>query len=465
MNKRFQANRATIGIDSPFNVTVQSKTGLRLRMYGYFLLMDVASIFGGFLVASLFINSSKSFIEGLSSATIFAVIYLFGAFSGNLYNRTALETPRRNFYKAVNYFLIATLSTGLILVVARPPSFLFDIRHILGAGFAAIPFALFRHFYAQYITSLPIGVVLNTLLIVDDEDVGFHGAEHYTHMDKIGISLQLDNPGMLEAIGVLIANFDRVVVSCSRERRPSWTLLLRAANIQGEFVETTPHAEEVIGVAEFCGWPTRVVSEGPLNLADRAKKRMLDLALTVPLLVILAPLLAITAIAIKLESRGPVLFRQDRLGRGNRLFKILKFRSMRVEDSDERGDRSTSRYDERITRVGRFIRKTSIDELPQLINVLLGDMSLVGPRPHALGSTAEEKLFWQIDKRYWLRHALKPGITGLAQVRGFRGATESKTDLTDRLAADLEYLNNWNMVAEIGILFRTVAVLFHRNAY
>src|SRR3546814_5934722 len=110
------------------------------------------------------------------------------------------------------------------------------------------------------------------------------------------------------------------------------------------------------------------------------------------------------AIAIKLESRGSVFFRQERLGRGNRLFLVYKFRSMRVEKCDENGDRSTARDDDRITRVGQFIRRTSIDELPQLWNVLRGEMSLVGPRPHALGSRAGGALFWDVDRRYWYRH-------------------------------------------------------------
>lgn len=179
----------------------------------------------------------------------------------------------------------------------------------------------------------------------------------------------------------------------------------------------------------------------------------------------LAPVLLLVAIAVKLDSPGPVLFKQPRVGRGNRSFQIMKFRSMRDEMSDRAGGRSTGRDDDRITRVGKIIRKTSIDELPQLFNVLLGDMSLVGPRPHALGSLAGDALFWEIDENYWLRHALKPGITGLAQVRGFRGATEQRSDLVNRLRADLEYIENWTITNEIVILVRTANVLIHRNAF
>ena len=147
------------------------------------------------------------------------------------------------------------------------------------------------------------------------------------------------------------------------------------------------------------------------------------------------------------------------------MFRIRKFRSMRVDGSDGAGHRSTEREDDRVTKVGRFIRRTSIDELPQILNVLTGEMSIVGPRPHALGSRAADKLFWEVDHRYWHRHAAKPGLTGLAQVRGYRGATLIEADLENRLLADLEYLENWSIWRDIKIIILTFRVLLHRNAY
>ena len=175
--------------------------------------------------------------------------------------------------------------------------------------------------------------------------------------------------------------------------------------------------------------------------------------------------LLMTAIAIKLDSPGPVFFKQKRVGRGNALFDIYKFRSMRVESADPMGNQSTLPDDARVTRVGRFIRRTSVDELPQLLNVLFGSMSIVGPRPHALGSLAGDELFWDVDERYWHRHALKPGITGLAQVRGFRGATHRRTDLTRRLQSDLAYITGWSIWRDIGIMISTIRVIVHPRAY
>ena len=194
-------------------------------------------------------------------------------------------------------------------------------------------------------------------------------------------------------------------------------------------------------------------------------KRAFDLTLSLAAIPFLLPFFALVGILIKLDSKGPVFFRQERIGLGNRPFMIWKFRTMRTEMCDAQGVRSTARNDDRITRIGALLRKTSIDELPQIINVVIGDMSLVGPRPHALGSRAEDSLFWDIDHRYWERHVVKPGLTGLAQIRGYRGATEQKADLTMRLQSDLEYVTTWSLKSDIRIILSTFSVIFHKNAF
>jgi lipopolysaccharide/colanic/teichoic acid biosynthesis glycosyltransferase len=173
----------------------------------------------------------------------------------------------------------------------------------------------------------------------------------------------------------------------------------------------------------------------------------------------------VCAILIKLSDGGPVFFVQNRFGQGNRLFRLYKFRTMRCEMLDIDGRRSTCRADPRITRIGAFLRATSLDELPQFLNILRGDMSIVGPRPHAIRSTAGDSLFWEIDSRYWDRHAAKPGLTGLAQIRGYRGATAERGDLTNRLQADLEYLSHWSLHRDLRIVLATFGVLLHKNAY
>jgi putative colanic acid biosynthesis UDP-glucose lipid carrier transferase len=169
------------------------------------------------------------------------------------------------------------------------------------------------------------------------------------------------------------------------------------------------------------------------------------------------------AIAIKLDTPGPVFFKQRRLGFNNREFEIYKFRSMRHRAQPEARTPQASRNDPRITRVGRIIRKTSIDELPQLFNVLNGTMSLVGPRPHALDHNEE---YSRQIRGYFARHKVKPGITGWAQVNGLRGETETLDKMEARIRHDVYYAENWSLFFDIRILIQTVlVVLFQRSAY
>jgi lipopolysaccharide/colanic/teichoic acid biosynthesis glycosyltransferase len=195
-------------------------------------------------------------------------------------------------------------------------------------------------------------------------------------------------------------------------------------------------------------------------------KATLDRLLACLLVVLLSPVLALIGLAVRLDSPGPVLFRQTRVGLHNQPFTCLKFRSMRWEPAPRDAIQQTRRDDDRITAVGRFLRRTSLDELPQLFNVLRGEMSLVGPRPHAPTMRTEGKLCEEIAAEYNLRHLVKPGITGLAQVRGCRGATETIAQLHQRLDHDLEYVQSACLTLDLKILLLTpVCVLSGRNAF
>ncbi|MCS6986088.1 MAG: undecaprenyl-phosphate glucose phosphotransferase [Sphingomonadaceae bacterium] len=212
--------------------------------------------------------------------------------------------------------------------------------------------------------------------------------------------------------------------------------------------------------------PVLNLFERPISGLDAIVKRVEDLVITIPLLVLLSPVFLLTAIAIKLDSPGPVFFRQPREGFNNRLFEVLKFRSMAHDACETHDIRQATRGDRRVTRVGAFIRRTSIDELPQLINVLKGEMSLVGPRPHAPSTRAGGRLFHEVVHTYAARHKVKPGITGWAQVCGFRGETDTEDKLIRRIEHDLYYIENWSVAFDIYILLRTVfAVLLPRNAF
>lgn len=191
-------------------------------------------------------------------------------------------------------------------------------------------------------------------------------------------------------------------------------------------------------------------------------KSVMDRGLAIAGLAILSPLLAATAIAIKLDSKGPVLFRQSRHGYNNEEFGIWKFRTMTVLENGE-AFKQACRNDKRITRLGAFLRKMSIDELPQLFNVLMGEMSLVGPRPHP---TALNHQFAPRIAGYWSRHLVKPGLTGLAQVRGFRGPTDTDDKMRNRVEQDLEYIEDWSLWLDIKILLLTpISLLIGKNAF
>ena len=181
-------------------------------------------------------------------------------------------------------------------------------------------------------------------------------------------------------------------------------------------------------------------------------KRIIDVALSLAALFVLAPVFFVVAMAILMESGSPVIFRQQRIGKAERTFPMLKFRSMLV-GAEKIGPYFTVPDDQRITRVGKFIRRTSLDELPQFLNVLLGNMSVVGPRPHPLW--LNDKYRDNIEK-YMVRHFIKPGITGLAQVKGFRGETTDPAMMESRIKMDVFYLENWSFLLDIKIIFSTV---------
>lgn len=391
-----------------------------------------------------------------------APIYVVTAINLRAYAVEALQFPGKGLSRA----MVAALFTLLVFLLVE-----YSYGGNRRAGLAV---ALFLAPGAVALARLAGGGIgervfdnryLTELIIVDGEDVDAPPHAAIVNAGDAGLKPNLRDPMMLQRLALVLDGADRVIIACRPEAQYEWAMLLKGANVRAEILTPELDTDCVIGVDSISGRSTMVVASAPLGLPDRIIKRGFDLGLTLVALFILAPVLVVIACAIKLDSNGPVLFRQSRVGRANALFTVFKFRTMRAEMCDATGSVSTSHDDERITRVGNVLRRTSLDELPQLFNVLLGSMSLVGPRPHALGSLAGQDLFWDIDERYWHRHALKPGITGLAQIRGFRGATHHRGDLTRRLQADLEYISGWTIWRDVQILMKTAAVVVHPNAY
>ena len=204
------------------------------------------------------------------------------------------------------------------------------------------------------------------------------------------------------------------------------------------------------------------LQRAPLNSFELLIKRTIDIVIAGTTLIALSPLLAIVAIAIKIDSRGPIIFRQKRHGFNGKPFQILKFRTMTVLENGE-SVKQAERFDKRVTWLGSWLRRTSIDELPQLINVLKGDMSLVGPRPHA---AVHDNHFDEVIANYAFRQRMKPGITGCAQVNGFRGATPTVEAMQQRVELDIWYIDNWSVHLDLAIMFRTmIEIVRGRNAY
>lgn len=437
----------------------------RTRLYAVCLILDLASIIAGFLLGSQTKGARGLEIAGFS--LVYGAVPFYTAFAliCGAYSAKCLS----DYNEAARSSMAALGATSIIIVTfaffAQVGSVISRLAFVYAVLFSGALILLGRALVAAFVRWKLDDIVEKSLLIVDGTPAESAADCDVLDVKTHGIRPDLAQPAINAHLGELVAPYDRVYLDVADTHRDAWVTALKATGVSVELLVPTRDIYGAVGLGRFGHSDTLILSLGPLSLASRAQKRAFDLALTIPLLILIAPLLLLVALAIRLDSKGPALFAQTRIGRSNRPFKIYKFRSMRLERTDHDGTVSASRGDDRVTRVGRFIRATSIDELPQLFNVLVGNMSLVGPRPHATASTAGDQLFWEVSQHYWMRHASKPGITGLAQVRGFRGSTERPEDLEARLRSDLEYLQNWSFWRDLVILFATVRVIRHDNAY
>lgn len=444
----------------------RKRQNVRLMLYTALLVCDVAAIRCGFAIGVSIKGWEWLAPNGVELGWLILPFHLLIGFRRGAYSHAAVESRVESIRLACSAFLFASALICMLVffqyagvLVSR---LAFGVAIVASLGFLV----LFRTIVMSLLVDRRRSGLFGELLLVDGVAPPKRFRGDLVDVRAHHLVPDLTSPEHLARLAQVIAPYDRVVVACSnKQRRSDWAQMLKNFDTVGEVLLDEGSPMGAVGVSRFQGQDTIIVSRGALSLGNRIVKRAMDIAVSAAALVILAPLLLVVALAIRLDSPGPALFSQPRVGRGNQMFRILKFRSMRSETSDLAGNRSTSRDDDRITRIGRIIRATSIDELPQLLNVLKGDMSIVGPRPHALGSLAEDKLFWEVDETYWRRHALKPGITGLAQVRGFRGATLRLTDLQNRLQADLEYITGWTLWRDIKIVFATLRVLVHPHAY
>ncbi len=274
--------------------------------------------------------------------------------------------------------------------------------------------------------------------------------------------------GVVDAIGQKIV--DRVVIVAGGQGSDGLRALLprlmrMSANVTlmtgRDAAGLSGPSAALVGLA-----PAEDLTDRPLSAGAALVKRTEDILIGVIALLFVAPVMAAIALAIKFDSPGPVFFIQKRVGLGGAVFHMWKFRTMHHHLADCSSTQQTRRNDHRVTRVGRYLRRSSLDELPQLINVLRGDMSIVGPRPHALGMTVAGRQLHEIAEGYAARHVVKPGITGWAQVNGCRGELDTERKLRRRLALDCHYIEHWSLRVDAWIMLRTAALFaFDRHAY
>lgn len=442
-----------------------SSASLRIRAIAYLMVLDCAALFASFALAA----AVRGPVHGGHNWLVFALtllpIYLVTATNSRAYSPRVLEEPFRAIRTGGQALLLSLGALTLAVFYLKSGLSFPRFTIAIGSSCAAAFLSITRYFYVCHLDKIIGGHPFDAILIRDGDQPMPPGRFSMVIASESFFDPEDHDPVGYDRLARSLATANRVVIACGPERRRAWARALRGANIQGEILIPELLDLAPLGMGPHRESPSVIVATGPLSLLDRGLKRGFDLAIAGTALLLAALPMLLIALWIKLDSKGPVFFRQTRIGRGNEMFRMLKFRSMRDVQGDGPGHRSTARDDDRITRVGRLIRRTSLDELPQLINVIRGHMSIVGPRPHALGSRAADKLFWEVDQRYWDRHATKPGLTGLAQVRGFRGATLVEDDLRNRLRSDLEYLENWSIWRDVKIIFLTTKVVLHRNAF
>jgi polysaccharide biosynthesis protein PslA len=441
------------------------KKGRRTKIAFGLVAFDLFAICLGFLLANM-TRAEVLFGAGyFRSLGVFTPIYYAIALNLNVHNARVITQPGQSIWRTINASVVAAMSVILVIFLLGVSSYFSRLVFVLGVALSAVLMVLGRwmlSFYGrrQYESSL-----YANLCIYDDVPITERSGFGAIDARRLDLQPDLNDIDLVTRLGKLAAGMDKVIVHCKRDRREAWSRVLNCLDVDTEIVWPELDSVKPIALRYRGGGVSLQITTGKLKWHQQVIKRAFDLAVTIPAIIVLLPVMLATALAIRIESRGPVLFVQDRIGLGNRPFRMFKFRSMYADQSDAHGSRLTERNDSRVTRVGGFIRATSIDELPQLFNVLKGDMSIVGPRPHPAKALAGSSLYWEVDESYWHRHVIKPGITGLAQVRGHRGNTFSEEHLINRLRADLEYVENWSLRGDVGIILRTFMITMHNNAF
>jgi Undecaprenyl-phosphate glucose phosphotransferase len=358
------------------------------------------------------------------------------------------------FKTAQDYSRVWFVGWGLAvcagLVISRLGSWLL-VQHWIASGRLTVNVALIGAGRIvgdlAHTISGPAGRLHQVVGIFDDAATGRVGIPGLAELEA------LIRAGRVQSVVIALpwSEQDRILTLLSRLRAYPVDIRLAPATLAFPFARA--RYSDLSGIAMLD------VFSAPLSGWRSVAKRAEDLLLGSALLALFLPLMLIIAAAVRWDSPGPILFRQKRYGYNNALIEVFKFRTMRHECTDQNAERLVRPNDPRVTRLGAWLRRSSLDELPQLLNVLRGDMSLVGPRPHALRAKAADRLYEDVVEEYAARHRVKPGITGWAQVNGWRGVTDTEDKIRHRIAHDLDYIERWSVPFDLQILAMTVVAL------
>jgi undecaprenyl-phosphate galactose phosphotransferase/putative colanic acid biosynthesis UDP-glucose lipid carrier transferase len=454
-------------------------------------LVDAALIVGSSIVAGVgyhqYFYSSHGDVEVfIGIGLVAAILYIFIANSSHLYQFQKLLRLDRYLTRITVRWLFAIMALTVLMFLFKISADFSRGAIVLFGSIALVSLLIARSVVARSLRwALTRGAVVGHRVVLVGEREELALLRHTDLLARFGVSeigrvtvskatrgsidpalKQKDLAAVDQALRIARHNnADEVVLALQWSDRRRLELIrdrLRESPLPVRLLPDRATAEILKAPLRYNGVVSVELQRGPLTISEQIQKRVLDFVVAGAAIIMLSPLLLLVALAIRLDSRGPVIFRQRRNGFNGRPFMIAKFRTMNVlEDGTQ--IRQATRNDARVTRLGRVLRRTSIDELPQLFNVLRGQMSLIGPRPHAL---AHDDLYASLISTYAFRHHVKPGITGWAQIKGCRGETEKLEQMERRIEFDLWYINNWSFWLDIRILVQTcIAVLRSTKAY
>jgi len=424
--------------------------------------------------------NNKVIIAPIAAAILGTSIFITSLFASQAYRFAPAETLGQHL-KTVTIAGLAALGVWLtIALIIRPETFLPDT--LAKAGLSATLILTGLHaLYHQYINKLHLrGALAPTIVMLGATESARRLIEENAKTKELNILAIFDDrlsraPMNIHGVPIIgklddlmawdaLPFINRIVVTLpaiANERKKDFVnrvrlLPNRIAFVVDEF-ETLNHVQQRL--SEIAEVSMTDITGNPKSGRHTAMKRITDVVISSIALILGAPFLAIIAVLIRADSPGPVLFKQERHGFNNRIFHVYKFRSMRNDKADLKAAQQTVAGDARITKIGRFIRKTSIDELPQLMNVLKGEMSLVGPRPHATGMRTGDTESYKLVEEYAHRHRVKPGMTGWAQINGSRGPLHNAEDVAERVRLDIEYIERSNWFFDLYIMIKTLPVM------